>query len=214
MKEKGIDVIGVDCRESEYTDYIQNTDQLLDYPAFEQFIEGINCIEQVAIVDCTLPKTINNLGYDNLSSSIDLLLTRPVTLAINFGEYCKANKKQGRYVFISSIKGKKAPKLEQYDGNTKLTGPTYGIAKAGLELAVKDLSARYEGCVVYNAVAPGGLIGEDHREDFINRYDKNCFQVPGLIDPKQVSKCISMLIEPGCPIVSQTITIDQGWTEK
>ena len=88
----------------------------------------------------------------------------------------------------------------------------YGIAKAGISYAAKDLSVRFKGFARYNCIAPGGIKGEDHSEIFIRRYDKSCLKVPGLVDPLEVSKLIKVLISETCPIIGQTIIIDNGWS--
>ena len=114
-------------------------------------------------------------------------------------------------IFISSIKAFNSPKFWHYEGLNMESNLEYAIAKAGLNILVKDTNVRYKERIVCNAVAPGGIEGENHSNLFLERYEKSCTN-GGLVKPKGIAEVISLLTSDYNQISGQVIIIDNGWS--
>ena len=182
---------------------------------FDIFLENIIDPETkyITIVDSLLIKNnIKNETLNQFHNSFLCYLTTSICLAKWFGEFCKHKKIKGSMVMMSSIKAFSAPKFYHYENTDMSSELEYGVSKAGISLAVKDLSVRFKGFVRYNAVAPGGIEGENHPKSFLEKYNKSCLINPGLIKPLEIAKLVDFLIREDCPIIGQTVIIDNGWS--
>ena len=193
---------------------------LLDLKSFDHFELLINSFtdkvpKYVSIIDCSLIRNTNKIdNLDESHKSLMGLLTLGLNIGKWLGSYCSQNNAKGNMVYISSVKSHNAPKFDHYEGLNMTSDIEYGVAKSGLNLAVKDLSVRFDGQVKYNCLAPGGIKGENHQKAFLERYDNSCLLKPGLVDPEEIAKFVELLLDKNCPIIGQTITIDNGWSLK
>mgnify|MGYP001368677550 CR=1 FL=1 len=182
---------------------------------FNIFLENIIDSETkyIIIIDCLLIKNnIKNETIEEFHNSFLCYLTTSICLAKWFGEFCTKREIKGSMVMMSSIKAFSAPKFYHYENTNMNSELEYGVSKAGISLAVKDLSVRYKGLVRYNAIAPGGIEGEKHIKTFLDKYNQSCLIKPGLIKPLEIAKLVDFIIREDCPIIGQTITIDNGWS--
>jgi len=182
---------------------------------FNEFMENIidSDTKYISLIDCLLLRSYS--GKDSLEECHNAILgylTTSISLAKWFGFYCTKKNIKGTMVMMSSVKAFDSPKFYHYKDTEMSSALEYGVSKAGISLAIKDLSVRFHGLVRYNSIAPGGIEGEKHVKNFLEKYDESCLIKPGLIKPIEIAKLIDFLIRDKCPIIGQTIIMDNGWS--
>lgn len=167
----------------------------------------------LSLIDCLLIKSeIFENSLKETHKSLLGYLSTSLSIAKWFGNYCYEKKISGNMIMISSVKGFYPPKFSHYENLSMKSDVEYGVSKAGINYAAKDLSVRFNGIVRYNCIAPGGIEGEKHSDLFLQRYNDTCLIKPGLVKPLEIAKLSKLLISPTCPIIGQTIIVDNGWS--
>ena len=220
LYDQNFKIIGVDRNfepnNQNKNKHIFDITSLENQDAFDSFLSdlvGQDNEDYLSIIDALLiRKKIEKNSKEETHSAFLGYLTTTVTIAKWFGNFCKKKNINGNMIMISSVKGFYAPKFKHYENLNMNSDVEYGISKAGISYAAKDLSVRFKGIARYNCLAPGGIKGEDHSSTFIKRYDDSCLKVPGLVDPLEVAKIIKILISESSPIIGQTIIVDNGWS--
>ena len=216
LSDKGENLCGIDIKiEKNKNNLAFDITKLKNGNDFNIFLENIinPNTNYINIVDCLLIKRkILNDSLEECHKSFLSYLSTSISLAKWFGQYCTKRNIKGNMIMISSVKAFSSPKFDHYKDTNMNSALEYGVSKAGISLAVKDLSVRFKGLVRYNSIAPGGIEGENHPKIFLDRYDKSCLIKPGLVKPIEIAKLVSFLINQNCPIIGQTILIDNGWS--
>lgn len=220
LSKKNINVLGVDKNVSslkantkKFNLDITSIKSQNDFDKFlNQILDGYENF-YLSLIDCLLIKpSLKNNTIQDTHNALHGYLTTTISIANWFGGYCSSNNINASMVLLSSVKGFYAPKFYHYKNTNMKSAFEYGVSKAGISYAAKDLSVRYNGIVRYNCVAPAGIEGEDHSKLFLKQYSESCLIKPSLIKPIEIAKVINMLISPSCPIIGQTIIIDNGWS--
>ncbi len=220
LSDKKFKIIGVDKNldsnkqnKNNHIFDISSLENQEDFDCFLSDLVGHDNADYLTIIDALLiRKKIEKNSKQETHSAFLGYLTTTITIAKWFGNFCKKKNINGNMIMISSVKGFYAPKFKHYENLNMNSDVEYGISKAGISYAAKDLSVRFKGIARYNCLAPGGIKGEDHSSTFIKRYDDSCLKVPGLVDPLEVAKIIKILISESSPIIGQTIIVDNGWS--
>ena len=203
----------LDENNNQYIFDISNLNSQNDFNEFFDYLLKGYSNFNLSLIDCLLLRSKNNKEtIQEIHNSLYGYLTTSITLAKWFGKYCLTNDLNASMIMLSSVKGFYAPKFYHYENTNMNSDVEYGISKAGISYAAKDLSVRFKGNVKYNCVAPAGIEGENHSKVFLKKYDQSCLIKPGLVKPVEIAKLIHMLISPTCPIIGQTIIIDNGWS--
>ena len=203
----------LDKNNNQYIFDISNLNSQNDFNEFFDYLLKGYSNFNLSLIDCLLLRSKDNKEtIKEIHNSLYGYLTTSITLAKWFGKYCLTNDLSASMIMLSSVKGFYAPKFYHYENTNMNSDVEYGIAKAGISYAAKDLSVRYKGQVKYNCVAPAGIEGENHLKVFLKKYDQSCLIKPGLVKPLEIAKLIYLLISPSCPIIGQTIIVDNGWS--
>ncbi|MCR8538796.1 MAG: SDR family oxidoreductase [Prochlorococcus marinus CUG1439] len=166
----------------------------------------------INIIDCTLiNKNKSTETIQEIQNFWHGMISLQVLLAKAAGSFCIKNKKNINLVFTSSVKAFRAPKFSHYEDLGMETQVEYGMAKAALNLLVKDTTVRYKPFLRCNAVAPGGIKGEKHNPIFLERYEESCTQ-KGLVNPSSVANMIELITSESSEFSGQVIVIDNGWS--
>lgn len=212
-------VIGVDISKSPQSDFINkyiNCD-LLKIKDCDQFEDSflrdlINEKDNINIIDCSLITQTNNLDkLEKIQEFWHGMISFQVLIAKAAGNFALRKRKKINLIFISSVKSFRPPKFSNYEGLNMKSHVEYGMAKAGINLLVKDTTVRYKPFLRCNAIAPGGLAGEDHNPLFLERYNQGCTQ-SGLVSPSSVAKMINLLASEDSEVSGQVVIVDNGWS--
>ena len=213
-------VIGVDISKQNifnHKNYFFISKDLTELKSVNSFVDFIDSLLSLSsniinIIDCTLICPKCDLGHaDNIQSIWAGMLTLQVLLTKSMAQICQSKDLKSNLILTSSIKSIKAPKFWHYEDLDMNSDVEYAIAKAGINILIKDATVRYSNYMRCNAVAPGGLLGERHDPKFVMRYEKSCTD-GGLVNPLSVAKTIYFLMSPSCEISGQVILIDNGWS--
>ena len=196
-------VIGIDISE-----------RIKDCEQFEDLFlrDLINENENINIIDCSLITQNNNLyKLEKIQEFWHGMISLQVLIAKAAGNFALRKSKKINLIFISSVKAFRPPKFSNYEGLNMKSHVEYGMAKSAINLLVKDTSVRYKPFLRCNAIAPGGLAGEDHNPLFLERYSEGCTQ-SGLVSPSSVAKMINLLTSEDSEVSGQVVIVDNGWS--
>ena len=214
--ERGDKVVGVDISEDNECSTFFKKD-LLQFESINDifyFLEELNIQEsnQLNIIDCSLIQSKAELNHkENIQSYWQGMLTMQILLVKAAYKFALKRNFKINIIFISSIKAFNPPKFWHYEGLGMDSNVEYAMAKAGLNILVKDTNVRYKGSIVCNAVAPGGIEGENHSNLFWERYSESCTN-GGLVKPKGIAEVINLLTSDFNEISGQVIIVDNGWS--
>lgn len=223
LLEKSYQVINFDIKENKKR--IPN----LIYKRFD--LSSINSVQDLyeivknylpkccAIINCTLipyPEfNIESLTKSDLNKACSSLLSLDLFICSMLINYAKTRVEKSfiAVIIISSVKALYPPKFRHYkDIKGMQSSPFYGSMKAASLMLIKHFASEYRDLnITFNAIAPGGIEGENHSSEFIKRYKESTSNV-GLIDPSYIALAVNYLIESGLYINGTTITVDAGWS--
>jgi len=217
LLKRGDNVVGVDITENNKENIAFFKKDLLKFESINDivyFLEELNIDESshINIIDCSLIQSKNELNNKkNIQSYWEGMLTMQILLVKAAHKFALKNNFKINLIFISSIKAFNSPKFWHYEGLEMGSNVEYAMAKAGLNILVKDTNVRYKENIVCNAVAPGGIEGENHSNLFLERYSESCTN-GGLVKPKGIAEVINLLTSEFNEISGQVIIVDNGWS--
>lgn len=169
------------------------------------------------VVNATYPKTAHfgtpfeDGKVSDMLENLGLHIGACLTIAKVFPPIMKRG---GAILFLGSIYGIAAPRLELY-ANTAMIGipPEYTAAKAGVIALVRQFAKLFgKDNIRVNAVSPGG-IADGQPESFVTEYSKHLALGKGLLLPEDISGAVVFLLSDAArKITGQNIVIDAGWT--
>lgn len=170
------------------------------------------------VINATYPKTANygkkfeDGDLDEMLENTTMHIKTCMTVVRGFLPLLKGQK-SGSLVFLGSIYGVAAPRLEIYEGTNMTTPAEYAAAKGGTLSLVRYFAALLGSHNVrVNAVSPGGIMG-NYPQSFIDAYSRRLFLGKGLLSPKHISGAVVFLASDASEMMTgQNLLIDGGWT--
>ena len=218
--ENGYRVIGIDIAENtmhKSPNFIYRKINILsacESKDISEFLKGLIDIDNsIGFINCMLIPFKKGSDYlaviDGCTKlfAVDYYLTNSIVELIT----TKKRKKHFKCLLISSIKSRRPPKFWQYEG-TNMQSPTiYGAMKAAVNYLIQDFASRYRNTnVSFTAIAPAGILGEEHDQKFLERYNSSVSD-GGLVPPSIIAEQIMALLKAGPYVNGVTIDIDAGW---
>lgn len=181
----------------------------------EEVIDNIiNPFTTEGIINCMLPKSKNQNGYDHFSQECLNLFGIDYSLCNSIvAKLISQNGKRPhcKMIHISSIKARRPPKFWQYKDIGMGSDVLYGSMKAALNYFIEDCASRYANQnISFAGIAPAGILGEKHSKIFLNRYNSSVSN-GGLVPPSVIAEFIIDVLKTGPYLNGVTIDIDAGW---
>ncbi len=169
------------------------------------------------LVHAAYPKTkkygapIETADADDLLKNLDLQLGGPL---LSTRAFMPILNKKASVIFLSSIYGVAAPRLEIYK-STKMKGvPAEYSAIKGGTIALTRFFAALLGKrgIRVNVISPGGIF-DNQPKSFVRAYSQKAFIPPGMLSPKDIAGAVVFLLsDVSQKMTGQNMIIDGGWT--
>ena len=83
--------------------------------------------------------------------------------------------------------------------------------KAASIMLIKHYASAFRDInITFNAIAPGGINGEEHDQSFLTEYRKSTSNI-GLIHPEAIASSVSWIISNGTSLNGTIVNVDAGW---
>lgn len=116
-------------------------------------------------------------------------------------------------IFLSSIYGLAAPRLEVYEGTSMGVPAEYAAVKGGI-IALTRFFAAVLGKkgVRVNAISPGGIFASQPKS-FLREYTKKLLLGSSLLSPEDIAGTVIFLLSDASKqMTGQNLIVDGGWT--
>lgn len=170
-----------------------------------------------ALVNNAYPRN-NNYGasffdvkYDDFCENMSINIGGYFLCSQQFALYFE-QQGVGNIVNIASIYGCIAPKFEIYDGLNMTMPVEYAAIKSALIHLSKFMAKSFSGMNIrVNCLSPGGIY-DNHSEQFVNAYGKQCMN-KGMLDPVDITGTLVFLLSDASKYINgQNIIVDDGFT--
>lgn len=168
------------------------------------------------LVHAAYPKTktygmpLETATASDIFENINLQLGGPLLATRSFMPLLKRN---ASVVFLSSIYGVAAPRLEIYRGLKMGVPAEYAAVKGGIISLTRYFAAVLgkRGARV-NAISPGGIFANQPKA-FLNAYSRKLLLGKKLLSPSDISGAVVFLLsDASSQMTGQNMIIDGGWT--
>lgn len=170
-----------------------------------------------ALVNNAYPRNRNygasffDVQYDDFCENMSINVGGYFVCSQQFALYFK-QQGAGNIVNIASIYGCIAPKFEIYDGLNMTMPVEYAAIKSALIHLSKFMAKSFTGMNIrVNCLSPGGIY-DNHSEQFVNAYGKECLN-KGMLEPVDITGTLVFLLSDASRYINgQNIIVDDGFT--